>query len=76
LSAALIGTAIHRILTGKKGVIIEHPDIAGYFKEVFEDDWQPIRLKASQNLDYLKITGQVAIILCLAVVFILRQKRM
>ena len=57
------------------GVIIEHPDIAGYFKEVSEDDWQPIRPKASQNLDYLKIAGLVVIILCLAVVFIWRQRR-
>lgn len=58
------------------GVIIEHPAIAGYFKEVFEDDWQPIRPKASQNLDYLKIAGLVAIILCLAAVYIWRHRRM
>jgi phosphatidylserine/phosphatidylglycerophosphate/cardiolipin synthase-like enzyme len=57
------------------GVIIEHPAVARYFKDVFEDDWQPIRLKNSQKLDYLKIAGLIAVILCLVIIYTWRRQR-
>jgi cardiolipin synthase len=57
------------------GVIIEHPAVARYFKDVFEDDWQPVRLKTSQKLDYLKIAGLIAVILCLVIIYTWRQQR-
>jgi phosphatidylserine/phosphatidylglycerophosphate/cardiolipin synthase-like enzyme len=56
------------------GVIIEHPAVARYFKDVFEDDWQPIRLKNSQKLDYLKIAGLIAVILCLVIIYTWRRQ--
>jgi phosphatidylserine/phosphatidylglycerophosphate/cardiolipin synthase-like enzyme len=56
------------------GVIIEHPAVARYFKDVFEDDWQPIRLKNSQKQDYLKIAGLIAVILCLVIIYTWRRQ--
>jgi cardiolipin synthase len=57
------------------GVIIEHPDVARYFKEVFDDDWEPVRLKTSQKMDYFKIGGLIAIVFCLIVIYVWRRKR-
>ena len=57
------------------GVIIEHPAVARYFKDVFEDDWQPVRLKNSQKPDYLKIAGLIAVILCLVIIYTWRRQR-
>jgi phosphatidylserine/phosphatidylglycerophosphate/cardiolipin synthase-like enzyme len=57
------------------GVIIEHPDVARYFKEVFEDDWEPVSLKTSQKMDYFKIGGLIAIVFCLIVIYVWRRQR-
>jgi phosphatidylserine/phosphatidylglycerophosphate/cardiolipin synthase-like enzyme len=57
------------------GVIIEHPDVARYFKGVFEDDWEPVRLKTSQKMDYVKIGGLIAIVFCLIGIYVWRRKR-
>jgi len=57
------------------GVIIEHPAAARYFKNVFEDDWQPVRPGASQKTDYLKIAVLIAVILCLILIYLWNLKR-
>jgi cardiolipin synthase len=57
------------------GVIIESPGAAQYFKEVFDDDWQPIRPKTAGNFDYLKIAGLIAVLTALIVFFVWRQRR-
>ena len=57
------------------GVIIEHPAAARYFRDVFEDDWQPVGHTPSQKTDYLKIAVLIAIILCLVLIYRWRRKR-
>jgi cardiolipin synthase len=55
------------------GVIIDHPGVAHYFLEVFEDDWNP-RVKSSViKTDYLKI-GVAAVILVLLVILYYRRR--
>jgi cardiolipin synthase A/B len=46
------------------GVIIDHPGAAVYFREVFDDDWNPMAKRAGMNVDYIKI-AIVAIVLIL-----------
>jgi phosphatidylserine/phosphatidylglycerophosphate/cardiolipin synthase-like enzyme len=54
------------------GVIIDHPGVAHYFLEVFEDDWNP-RVKSSGiKTDYLKI-AVLAVILVLLVLLYYRR---
>ena len=53
------------------GVIIGHPGVARYFRDVFEDDWQPARTR----IDYLRIAGLIAILACLAALFVWKQRR-
>jgi phosphatidylserine/phosphatidylglycerophosphate/cardiolipin synthase-like enzyme len=53
------------------GVIIGHPGVARYFRDVFEDDWQPARTRT----DYLRIAGLIAILACLAALFVWKQRR-
>lgn len=57
------------------GVIIENPKAAQYYKEVFEDDWQPVRPKTARNFDYLKIAGLIIVIAGLIILFVWRQRR-
>jgi cardiolipin synthase A/B len=57
------------------GVIIEDTAVAGYFKDVFDDDWQPIRPQGARNLDYLKITLLIAVILGIVVIYAWRRRR-
>jgi phosphatidylserine/phosphatidylglycerophosphate/cardiolipin synthase-like enzyme len=57
------------------GVIIGHPGVARYFKDVFEDDWQPVRGGASQRTDYLRIAGLIAVLACLVALFWWKQRR-
>jgi hypothetical protein len=49
-------------------VIIDHPGVACYFLEVFEDDWNPTVKSPGIKTDYLKIAA-VAIVLVLLVLF-------
>jgi phosphatidylserine/phosphatidylglycerophosphate/cardiolipin synthase-like enzyme len=57
------------------GVIIESTKAAQYFKEVFEDDWKPVRPKTAGNFDYLKIAGLIAVLAVLIILFVWRQRR-
>jgi len=57
------------------GVIIEDRAVAGYFKEVFDDDWQPVRPQGAKNPDYLKIAGLIAVILGIGVIYAWRRRR-
>jgi len=52
------------------GVIIVYPGVARYFRDVFEDDWQPARTRT----DYLRIAGLIAILACLAALFWWKQR--
>jgi phosphatidylserine/phosphatidylglycerophosphate/cardiolipin synthase-like enzyme len=57
------------------GVIIGHPGVARYFKDVFEDDWQPVRDGTSQRTDYLKIALLIAVLAFLVALFWWKQRR-
>ena len=57
------------------GVIIENTEAAQYFKEVFEDDWQPVRHTPARNSDYLKIAGLVAVVAVLIIFYFWRRRR-
>jgi len=57
------------------GVIIENMEVAQYFKEVFEDDWQPVRHTTARNFDYLKIAGLVVVVGGLITLYIWRRRR-
>ena len=48
------------------GVIIDHPGVAHYFLDVFEDDWNPTVKSPGIKTDYLKI-AVVAVVLVLLV---------
>jgi cardiolipin synthase len=57
------------------GVIITHPGVARYFRDVFEDDWQPVRPGTSPSADYPRIAGLIIIILCLLAIYGWRRRR-
>jgi len=44
------------------GVIIDHVNVARYFRAVFEDDWAPAVQSKPQNVDYLKIAAVIVVI--------------
>ncbi len=51
------------------GVIIEHPGVAGYFHEVFMDDWKPAVKSPRQQVDYLKIGAVIAVLFLLCILY-------
>ncbi len=51
------------------GVIIEHPGVAGYFYEVFLDDWKPAVKSPRQQVDYLKIGAVIAVLFLLCILY-------
>lgn len=51
------------------GVIIDHPGVAGYFGEVFEDDWQSTVRSPVQHTDYLKIAAVIVVIILLLILY-------
>jgi cardiolipin synthase len=57
------------------GVIIDHPGVARYFREVFDDDWNPMANMARPKTDYVKI-AIVALFIVLLLVIYLRRRRM
>jgi cardiolipin synthase len=57
------------------GVIIDHPGAARYFREVFDDDWNPMASMAKQKTDYPKI-AVVALVIVLLLVIYFRRRRM
>jgi phosphatidylserine/phosphatidylglycerophosphate/cardiolipin synthase-like enzyme len=57
------------------GVIIDHPGVARYFREVFDDDWNPMANMPGPKTDYIKIGIVAIIIVLLLVVYIRSHKR-
>ena len=57
------------------GVIIDHPGVARYFREVFDDDWNPLSNMAKPKTDYVKI-AIVALVIVLLLVIYFRRRRM
>ena len=56
------------------GVIIDHPGVACYFRDVFDDDWNPMANMARPKTDYIKV-GIVALVIMLLLVIYLRRSR-
>jgi phosphatidylserine/phosphatidylglycerophosphate/cardiolipin synthase-like enzyme len=56
------------------GVIIDHKGVAGYFLEVFEDDWNPSLRSPEIKTDYLKIIV-VAVVITLLLLIYYRRRR-
>jgi cardiolipin synthase A/B len=56
------------------GVIIDHPGVARYFREVFDDDWNPIANMPMPKADYVKI-GIVALVIVILLVIYIRRHR-
>jgi phosphatidylserine/phosphatidylglycerophosphate/cardiolipin synthase-like enzyme len=54
------------------GVIIDHPGVARYFREVFDDDWNPMANMARPKTDYLKIAIVALVIVLLLVIYFRR----
>jgi cardiolipin synthase A/B len=57
------------------GVIIDHPGVAQYFREVFDDDWNPSVKSSPVRTDYLKIALVVCVLVLLFVVYYRRHIR-
>ena len=57
------------------GVIIDHPGVARYFREVFDDDWNPMANMARPKTDYVRI-AIVALVIVLLLVIYFRRHRM
>ncbi|WP_321505221.1 phospholipase D-like domain-containing protein [uncultured Methanoregula sp.] len=56
------------------GVIIDHPGIARYFGNVFEDDWNPALTTREKPADYLKYAVVIVIIALLLIVYYRRHR--
>jgi phosphatidylserine/phosphatidylglycerophosphate/cardiolipin synthase-like enzyme len=57
------------------GVIIDHPGVARYFRDVFEGDWNPAANLAKPKTDYVKI-ALVALVIVVLLVIYFRRRRM
>ncbi|NMB78421.1 MAG: phospholipase [Methanomicrobiales archaeon] len=57
------------------GVIITHPGVAGYFREVFDADWNPAVQSASVRTDYGKIALVVIVVAVLLLFWYRRHMR-
>ena len=57
------------------GVIVEHPDVARYFRTVFDADWSPAVRSPQPSTDYLKIACVIAVIGLLLVLYYRRHIR-
>lgn len=57
------------------GVIIDHPGVARYFREVFDDDWAPAIKTPVVQTDYLKIIIVIGVIVLLIVLYYRRHIR-
>ena len=55
------------------GVIIDHPGVAGYFLEVFEDDWNSSSKNYPITTDFLKIGVVVVVIAILLIIYYRRR---
>jgi len=56
------------------GVIIEHPGVARYFREVFDYDWRPMANLKKPATDYVKIALVALVIVLLLVVYFHRRR--
>jgi cardiolipin synthase A/B len=56
------------------GVIIDHPGVARYFREVFDDDWNPMANMAGPKTDYVKIAIVALVIVLLLVIYVRRRR--
>jgi len=57
------------------GVIVEQPEVARYFRTVFDADWSPAVRSPQQTTDYLKIACVIAVIGLLLVLYYRRHIR-
>jgi cardiolipin synthase len=57
------------------GVIIDHPGVARYFREVFDDDWAPAVKSPGGGTDYLKIAIVIGVIILLLMLYYRRHIR-
>ncbi len=57
------------------GVIVEQPEVARYFRTVFDADWTPAVRSPQPTTDYLKITCVIAVIGLLLVLYYRRHIR-
>jgi phosphatidylserine/phosphatidylglycerophosphate/cardiolipin synthase-like enzyme len=55
------------------GVIIDHPDVARYFQDVFEQDWNPAVSNSGKGIDAVK--PLVAILIVVALLFVWYYRR-
>ena len=56
------------------GVIIDHPGVARYFLEVFDDDWNPLANITRPKTDYVRIAIAVLILVLLLFVYFRRRR--
>jgi phosphatidylserine/phosphatidylglycerophosphate/cardiolipin synthase-like enzyme len=56
------------------GVIIDHPGVARYFLDVFEDDWNSMVKSPEVKTDYLKIAAVGVVLVILILLYYHRQK--
>jgi phosphatidylserine/phosphatidylglycerophosphate/cardiolipin synthase-like enzyme len=57
------------------GVIVEQPEVARYFRTVFDADWSPAVRSPQKSADYLKIACVIAVIGLLIVLYYRRHIR-
>jgi phosphatidylserine/phosphatidylglycerophosphate/cardiolipin synthase-like enzyme len=57
------------------GVIVEQPEVARYFRTVFDADWSPAVQSPKKSTDYLKIACVIAVIGLLIVLYYRRHIR-
>ncbi len=57
------------------GVIVEQPEVARYFRTVFDADWSPAVRSPQKSTDYLKIACVIAVIGLLIVLYYRRHIR-
>jgi hypothetical protein len=55
-------------------VIVDHPGVARYFLDVFEDDWNPKIKSPGIKTDYLKIAVVALAIVLLVLLYYHRHK--
>jgi cardiolipin synthase len=56
------------------GVIVDHRDVARYFLDVFEDDWNSSVKSQETKTDYLKIVMVVVVLVFLVILYYRRQR--
>jgi cardiolipin synthase A/B len=56
------------------GVIIDHPGVARYFLDVFEDDWNSMAKSPAVKTDYLKLAAVGVVLVILILLYYHRQK--